>query len=118
MGDDEKRKNHRFLALLDVRVLPGNRIPADLKLMTVDIATGGARCASNRALDADLPLKLTLTLIGGNLREPAKMEIEAAVLRCTEKPGAIESRRFEIALRFTRMESEDRRRLQGYLNCL
>jgi hypothetical protein len=43
MNDADKRKNHRVMALLDVRVLPADRIPADLKLTTVDIATGGAR---------------------------------------------------------------------------
>jgi c-di-GMP-binding flagellar brake protein YcgR len=118
MSDVEKRKNHRFQALLDVRILPGDGIPADLKLMTVDIATGGARCASNRPLDAGLALKLTLTLIGGDMRAPAKMDVEAAVLRCTEKPGAIESRRYEIALRFTHVNAEDRRRLQSYVNSL
>ena len=118
MNDAEKRKNHRFMALLEVRVLPGDRIPADLKLTTVDIATGGARCAANRPLDADLPLKLTVTLIGGDLRGPASMDIEAAVLRCVEKPSALESRRYEIAIRFTRVEPEDKKRLQSYLNSL
>jgi len=118
MNDAEKRKNHRFMALLEVRVLPGDRIPTDLKLTTVDIATGGARCAANRPLDADLPLKLAVTLVGGDLRAPASMDIEAAVLRCVEKPGALESRRYEIAIRFTRVETEDKKRLQSYLNSL
>ena len=118
MNDAEKRQNHRFMALLDVRVLPGDRVPADLKLTTVDIATGGARCAANRPLDADLPLKLSVTLIGGDLRAPVSMDIEAAVLRCVEKPGAIEQRRYEIAIRFTRVEPEDKKRLQSYLNSL
>ena len=118
MNDAEKRKNHRVMALLEVRVVPGDRIPADLNLSTVDIATGGARCAANRPLDADLPLRLTVTLIGGDLRAPASMDIEAAVLRCVEKPGALESRRYEIAIRFTRVEAEDKKRLQSYLNSL
>jgi len=43
MADDEKREYHRFLALLEVRVLPGDQVPADLKLVTIDIGTGGAR---------------------------------------------------------------------------
>ena len=38
MTDVEKRENHRWLALLDVRVLPGEHIPADLKLAMIDIA--------------------------------------------------------------------------------
>ena len=118
MNDDEKRRHHRFLALLEIRVLPGERIPADLKLTTIDIGTGGARCASNRPLDADLPLNLSLTLIGGDLRAPAMVDVEAKVLRCTEKPGAIESRRYEVALQFTHVDAEDRKRLQGYVNSL
>src|SRR5213593_4700062 len=102
MTDVEKRENHRWLALLEVRVLPGEHIPADLKLATIDIGTGGARCASNRPLDAEAPLKMTLSLIGGDLRVPAMVDLEAKVLRCTEKAGAIESRRYEIAIQFTR----------------
>ncbi len=118
MADAEKRRHHRFLALLEVRVLPGDRIPADLKLTTIDIGTGGARCASNRPLGADETLKMTLTLIGGDLRAPEMLDLEARVLRCTERSGAIESRRFEVALQFTHVEVEDKKRLQGYLNSL
>ncbi len=118
MGDIENRRHHRFLALLDVRVVPGDRVPADLKLMTIDISTGGARCASNRPLEQDALLKLTLTLIGGNQRAPATVDVEAKVLRCTERAGTIESRRFEVSLQFTRVEPEDKKRLQGYVNSL
>ena len=118
MGDVEKRQHHRFMALLDVRALPGDRIPADLRLATLDIAVGGARCASNRPLDAGLPLKLTFTLVGGDLREPATIDVEATVLRCFENPASIESRRYEAAIRFTQIEAEDRRRLLSYLNTL
>ncbi|PYT11268.1 MAG: hypothetical protein DMF51_15990 [Acidobacteria bacterium] len=118
MGDDEKRQHHRFMALLEVRALPGDRIPADLRLATLDIAAGGARCASNRPLDAGLPLKLTFTLVGGDLRKPATIDVEAIVLRCFEKPASIESRRYEAALRFTRIEAEDKQRLMRYLNTL
>jgi hypothetical protein len=118
MGDDEKRRHHRFLALLEMRVLPGEGVPADLKLTTIDVGTGGARCASNRPLDAELSLRLSLTLTGGNLRSPAMVDVEAKVLRCTEKPKAVENRRYEIALQFTHIESEDKKRLQGYVNSL
>jgi len=118
MGDDEKRRDHRFLALLEIRVLPGDRIPADLRLATIDIGTGGARCASNRPLDSGASLKLTITLIGGDLKAPAMVDVEAKVLRCSQKAGAIESRRYEIALQFTHVEPDDRKRLQGYLNNL
>ncbi len=118
MGDVEKRQHHRFMALLEVRALPGERVPPDLRLATLDIAVGGARCASNRALDAGLPLNLTFTLVGGDLREPMSLDVEATVLRCIERPKAAESRRYEAALRFTHIEAEDRRRLLSYLNAL
>jgi PilZ domain-containing protein len=118
MSDAEKRRHHRHLALLEVRVLPGDGLPDDLKLATIDIGTGGALCASNRPIDADALLRLRLTLIGGDLRSPATVDVEATVLRCTRKAGAIESRRFELALQFTKVEAEDKKRLQAYLNNL
>jgi len=118
MSDAEKRRHHRHLALLEVRVLPGDGLPDDLKLATIDIGTGGALCASNRPLDADALLRLRLTLIGGDLRAPATVDVEAKVLRCTRKAGAIESRRHELALQFTQVEAEDKKRLQAYLNNL
>ena len=49
----DKRRHHRFLALLEVRVLPEEGVPADLKVVTVDVAVGGARCASNRIANAN-----------------------------------------------------------------
>jgi c-di-GMP-binding flagellar brake protein YcgR len=118
MSDVEKRRHHRFLALLEVRVVPGERVPPDLKLMTIDISSGGARCASNRPLEADLPLKLTLHLVGGDLRAPAIVDVDAKVLRSGDRPGDVPARRYEISLQFTRMEAEDRKRLQAYLNSL
>ncbi len=118
MSDVEKRRNHRFLALLEVRVVPGEHVPPDLKLMTIDISSGGARCASNRQVEADAPLKVTVHLVGGDLRAPAIVDVDAKVLRCRERPGDMPSRRYEISLQFTRMEAEDRKRLQAYLNSL
>jgi c-di-GMP-binding flagellar brake protein YcgR len=117
-GLDDKRKYHRFLALLEVRILPGERIPADLKVATIDISVGGARCACNRSLEPNLNLKLTFTLVGGDLRDPLPIDADAVVLRSTENPAAPEHRRHEVALEFTRMDAQDRRRLQSYLNSL
>ena len=117
-GLDEKRRYHRFMALLEVRVLPGEKIPADLKLATIDIAAGGARCASNRPLEHNVRLQMTFTLVGGDLRQPAQVDAEAVVLRCTEVPSAPEPRRYQVALEFVRMEPQDRARLVGYLNSL
>jgi c-di-GMP-binding flagellar brake protein YcgR len=114
----EKRRYHRFMALLEVRVLPGERIPPDLRLTTIDIAAGGARCASNRRLDDNLRLQMSFTLVGGDLRQPASIDLDATVLRCSENPAAPEPRRFELALEFVRVEPQDRRRLVDYLNSL
>jgi PilZ domain-containing protein len=118
MSDDEKRRHHRFLALLEMKVRAGQRVPSDLKLTTIDVSTGGARCASNRPLESDVPLRVTLSLVGGNLRAPEIVDIEATVLRCSDLPGAQGDRRYEIILRFSGMEAADRKRLQAYLNSL
>jgi c-di-GMP-binding flagellar brake protein YcgR len=118
MADVEKRRHHRFLALLDIRVVPGEGAPADLRLMTIDISTGGARCASNRPLESEATLKIELHLVGGDLRGPVMVDAKAKVLRCVERAGGMESRRYEISLQFTQMEEEDKKRLQGYLSGL
>ena len=118
MSDVEKRRHHRFLALLEVRVVQGERVPSDLKLMTIDISSGGARCASNRPIEADVTLTLTLSLVGGDLRGPAVVDVDARVLRCGERPGDLPGRRYELSLQFTRVEPEDKKRLQAYLNSL
>jgi hypothetical protein len=106
------------MALLEVRTLPGERIPSDLKLWTIDIAVGGARCASNVPLADGAWIQLTFTLVGGDLEEPAPIEVEAVVLRCTERPGALPGRRYEMALEFVRIGPRDRKTLQAYLNAL
>src|SRR2546428_13860929 len=103
MADAEKRQHHRSLALLEVRVLPGDRVPADLKLVTIDIGTGGARCASNRPLAPDAPLQLTLTLVRCELRQPAMVDDGGKVLRCTVTAAALEHRRHEIALELSHL---------------
>jgi c-di-GMP-binding flagellar brake protein YcgR len=114
----DKRRYHRFLALLEVRVVPGEGIPTDLKLATIDIAVGGARCASNRPLNEDTRLQLTLNLVGGDLSQALTVEAEAVVLRCTVNPSAPEPRRYEVALRFERIDPAERDRLRNYLNTL
>lgn len=115
---EEKRRYHRFMALLEVRVLPGDRIPQDLKLVTIDIAAGGARCASNRPLESDLPIRMTFTLVGGDLRQPVHVDAEARVLRSTENSKAPEARRYQIAIQFVHMEPADQAQLVAYLNNL
>ncbi len=114
----ERRRHHRFMALLEVHVVPGDRIPVDLRLTTIDIAAGGARCAANHAIEQDVRLQLTITLVGGTLKSPSPMDVDAVVQRCTEKPRAAENRRYELALEFVRIDPQDRKKLVTYLNDL
>ena len=117
-ADAEKRRHDRSLAMLEVRILPAEGVPPDVRLATVDLAIGGARCNSNRPLPESARVQVALTLIGGDLRQPRTIETGAMVLRCTEKPGAPEPRRYEVALEFLDMEARERSELQRYLNSI
>jgi len=114
----EKRVHHRFLARLEVRIVSGDGLPADLKLSTVDVGVGGACCAATARLEASTRLHLILTLVGGDLREPMPIGVDAVVLRCVESKTPHPVFPFEVALQFVRIEPGERRRLQNYLNNL
>lgn len=116
----DRRRHYRSLALLDAKILrgAGEELPAGLKLATLDVGLGGVRCTSNVHLEPPTLLQMTLTLVGGELRDPTLIAAEARVLRCFERPRAPEHRRYEIALEFVRMAPEDRRRLERYVNSL
>jgi PilZ domain-containing protein len=121
MSDDtDKRRHHRPLARLDVKLTSaqGQDLPHGLQSVTLDVAIGGVRCACNMRLEPQTLLRIALTLVGGDLRQPATIESEARVRRCSERPGALETRRYEIAMEFTRMDPQDVKRLQAYLNSL
>jgi c-di-GMP-binding flagellar brake protein YcgR len=121
MSDEtDKRRHYRPLALLNLKILPGGGapIPAELQLATMDVAVGGMRCASNLRLDPDCRIRISLELIGGDLRNPETVVGDARVLRCKEQPDQPEVRRFELALEFVQMSPQDKKRLQGYLNSL
>ena len=114
----EKRQHHRFLAKLDVRVISGERIPQDLKLSTLDIGVGGSRCIANLRLPPEARLHLTFTLVGGELRAPTAINVDAVVLRCNERQGPHHGFPFETALQFVRIDAREKRVLQTYLNSL
>jgi hypothetical protein len=101
-----------------MRVQPGQGVPSDLQLVSIDIGVGGVRCAANRPLVPKTQLRIHFTLEGGDLPQPESIAAEGIVLRCTENPAAPEPRRHEIAMQFVRMESQARQRLQSYLNSL
>ena len=117
-GSIDRRKHHRFYASLEVRVLPAEGLPADLRLLTTNIALGGARCASNHPLPVGTRLKMTFTIIGAGVLKPQPIDLDAEVLRTFEKPGAPAHRRYELAIGFTRLEAGDRRVLESWLNSL
>ncbi|SRR5712692_3250144 len=117
----DKRRHLRLLARLDVRLTrpaPGQDVPPDLQAVTVDVSVGGLLCACNVRLEPQTMLRVTLTLVGGDLRQPATLEAEARVRRCSERLGAPGSRRYEVAMEFVRMAPQDKQRLQAYLNNL
>jgi hypothetical protein len=89
-----------------------------LKLVTLDVGLGGARCACNRELPEGTSLHLVLTLEGGGLNSPLPIDLDATVLRCRETPGPDPARAYEAALQFIRIDPQDRKRLQSYLNDL
>jgi c-di-GMP-binding flagellar brake protein YcgR len=121
MSDEpDKRRHYRPLARLDVKLTPapGHDLPHGLQAITVDVAVGGVRCACNLRLEPQTILRMTLTLVGGDLRQPMTIEAEARVRRCLEQPGAPENRRYEVAMEFARIDPQDKKQLQAYLNNL
>ena len=114
----EKRQHHRFLAKLEVRVISGERISQDLRLSTLDIGVGGSRCISNLSLPPEARLHLTFTLVGGELRAPTAINVDAVVLRCNERQGPAHGFPFEVAIQFVRIDAREKRVLQTYLNSL
>jgi c-di-GMP-binding flagellar brake protein YcgR len=121
MSDDtDKRRHYRPMARLEVKVTaaPGQDLPAGLQVVTLDVAVGGVRCACSLPLEPQTLLRMNLALVGGDLRQPMTIETEARVRRCTERRGAPVTRRYDVAMEFTRMNPQDRKRLQAYLNSL
>ena len=121
MSDEtDKRRHYRPLACLEVKLTPapGQDLPNGLQAITIDVAVGGVRCACNLRLEPQTILRMTLTLVGGDLRQPIMIDAEARVRRCSERPGAPETRRYEVAMEFERIDPQDKKRLQAYLNSL
>lgn len=117
-GNIDKREHHRFMAMLEIRLLSPQGLPSDLRLVTLDVSLGGMRCASNHALSVGARLSLALKLVGGGLVDPFEIELNAEVLRSVEKPSPDPNRLHAIALQFVQLDSTLRRRLQDYLNAL
>jgi c-di-GMP-binding flagellar brake protein YcgR len=114
----DKRRHHRSLASLSVRVQSGRGIPPGLQIVSIDIGVGGVRCAANQPVEPKTQLQMHFTLVGGDLPQPQSITADGIVLRCTENPAAPEPRRYEVAVQFLRIEPQARQKLQSYLNSL
>lgn len=114
----DKRQHHRFLVRLDVRVVAGDSLPADLRLTTVDVGVGGARCLSSGRLPEGSRLQIILTIVGGPLLQPVPIAVDSVVLRCQERPEPHHGFPFEAVLQFARIDPREKRQLQSYLNAL
>jgi len=119
-GDGEKRKHHRQRAGLEVAIVPRPEhvLPAGLQLITSDVALEGMNCASNVPLEPGTEMHLKLKLVGGEVTGSGTIDVVGKVLRCAVREGAPEVRRHGIAITFTTIAPEDRRKLQRYLNSL
>jgi len=121
MGRDiEKRKHHRQRAGLEVTIVPrqDQNLPADLRLITSDVALEGMHCASNEPLKPGTEMHLKLSLVGGDASGEEIIEVVGKVLRCSIREGAPDVRRHGIAITFTTITPQDRKKLQSYLNSL
>jgi len=116
----EKRKHHRQRAGLEVAIVPRpeQALPADLKLITSDVALEGMHCASNVALEPGTEMHLKLSLVGGDVSGSESIDIVGKVLRCSVREGSPDVRRHGIAITFTTITPQDRKKLQRYLNSL
>ena len=117
-GGSEKRQHHRFMARLDIRVVSGERATPGASLTTLDIGVGGARCIASSKFEAGTRLQVSVSLVGGDLAEPAQVSAAASVLRCDVRPEPHHGLPYEVVLQFLRLDPRDRRLLQSYLNSL
>ncbi len=116
----EKRKYHRQLAGLEVTIVPRPdlSLPADLRLITSDVALEGMHCASNVPLEPGTEMHLKLTLVGGDFSGSETIDVVGRVLRCSVREGSPDVRRHGVAIAFTTITPQDRKKLQRYLNSL
>ena len=119
-GARENRNHHRQRAGLEVTIVPRPeyRLPADLRLITSDVALEGMRCASNAPLEPGTKMHLQLSLVGGDLPGVEIIDVVGKVLRCSVREGSPEVRRHGIAITFVTITPQDRKKLQRYLNSL
>ncbi len=119
-GEREKRNYYRQRAGLEVTIVPWpeHGLPADLQLITSDVALEGMRCASNAPLKPGTKMHLQLSLVGGDLPGVELIDVVGKVLRCSVREGSPEVRRHGIAITFVTITPQDRKKLQRYLNSL
>jgi len=109
---EDKRRHPRVTQRLPVR----SRHNGGVDLETIDLSAGGLFCTSPAYLPPMTKMALALQLPASGGTGPSVVEGEAVVVR-TDPPHAAPSHLggYRIALFFSRMEDEHRRRLQAYL---
>jgi len=113
---DEKRRHPR--AAHRIRVRSSSREAVELE--TVDLSVGGFSCTAPAFLPLMTKLALSLVLPAGNGGSDHKnghetVQGEAIVVR-TDPPQPVDGHEsYRVALFFSRMDDEDRKRLHDFL---
>ncbi len=113
---NDKRRHPRIAHRLRVR----SDHTEDLELETIDLSAGGLSCSAPIYLEPMTRMALSLVLPSNSSAESEQKELrvngEAVVVRAEREPGGdANGGSYRVALFFSRMEEEDRRRLQEFL---
>ncbi len=111
----DKRRHPRVPQRLRVR----SQHAGALELETIDLSAGGFSCTSPVFIAPMTKVALSLILPptrNGPVQSEQTVNGEAVVVRTEpSKPGSADGGPFRVALFFSRMEEDDRRRLQEFL---
>jgi len=111
-GTTERRSHARFQRTFDVHEI-GSEGSTVGQMTARNLSLGGLYCTSARAFDEMTRLAVRLMLPVDGTTEP--LDVEAVVVRAREAPSRDGRHRYELALYFTRVDDEQRRRLSLFL---
>lgn len=116
LDPQEKRRHPRVKDRLTLRSASAETGPVEMS--TTNLSLGGAHVLSNRYMPLMTRVEVTLHLPpdGGPDSGPRPVRAEAVVVRIHPQDPGGESRSFEMALFFSRMENPDRTALARYLS--
>ena len=113
---DDRREHPRYAARLDLQGAAGEG-GSIARMVSTNLSMGGVYCTSSQDYPemTRLAVRLMLPPSDQPSAEPDPVEVEAVVVRRREVPSSLGPGRFELALFFTKVEVEVRRRLAVYL---